>query len=423
MNIEEARKVLWLKNNHRPLGELLDEGYLTKDRLEWAAKRAYDPALKQAAQVILDSEIRSFALNHIEKKAEIENSNGTYAGIEVGISLEKARATIWPFSSHRGKPMGALADAKELTLKDLGFAAESARDERVRQAATALALVRLNQIVKEPVPSAGFVHVVSGGRSFAQRRETLFTLLQGAFFGFLLTSMIFWLVRSFRATGTSNARSLSEFISAPQGLLSLIIVLITFVFFGWLVNFLTESVNERLEKQIEQYRRGQEGEDNVVQLIAQALDGTWHLFRNLTIPGRNKGDLDLVLVGPPGVWALEVKNFRGEYRNNGEIWEWKNGKNWKTASANPSRQAQNNALRLKNFLKADQVNVFVNSVIVWANAESQLTVENPSVAIWRYDGLLDELGNIWQGETLSDGDRNKIIEKLVKLCERQRNDS
>ncbi len=34
MDIEEARKVLWLKNNHRPLGELIDEGCLMKENLE-----------------------------------------------------------------------------------------------------------------------------------------------------------------------------------------------------------------------------------------------------------------------------------------------------------------------------------------------------------------------------------------------------
>jgi len=38
MDLKDARKVLWLKRNPRPLGELLDEGYLTKDRLEWAAR-------------------------------------------------------------------------------------------------------------------------------------------------------------------------------------------------------------------------------------------------------------------------------------------------------------------------------------------------------------------------------------------------
>jgi hypothetical protein len=46
MNIEEARKVLWLKSKPRPLGELLDAGYLTDDRLEWAAQWAYNPKLQ-----------------------------------------------------------------------------------------------------------------------------------------------------------------------------------------------------------------------------------------------------------------------------------------------------------------------------------------------------------------------------------------
>src|SRR6266536_3007599 len=108
MNIEEARKILWLKSNHRPLGELLDEGYLTKDRLEWAAKKAYDPALKQAAQVILDSLNHSAVVSKIKEAPKTLNGREKDGGIDIGISLDKARSTIWPFSSHRGKPMGAL---------------------------------------------------------------------------------------------------------------------------------------------------------------------------------------------------------------------------------------------------------------------------------------------------------------------------
>ncbi|MFN0204016.1 MAG: deoxynucleoside kinase, partial [Bacteroidia bacterium] len=41
---------------------------------------------------------------------------------------------------------------------------ENAWDEKVRKAAIALTLTRLEQAVKEPIPSAGFVHAVSGGR-------------------------------------------------------------------------------------------------------------------------------------------------------------------------------------------------------------------------------------------------------------------
>ena len=54
MNLEEARKVLWLKSNPRPIGELLNEGYLNQSRLEWASEKAYDPALKEAAKLLLN---------------------------------------------------------------------------------------------------------------------------------------------------------------------------------------------------------------------------------------------------------------------------------------------------------------------------------------------------------------------------------
>ena len=116
----------------------------------------------------------------------------------------------------------------------------------------------------------------------------------------------------------------------------------------------------------------------------------------------------------------KVKNFRGIYRNIGDRWEYRQGKRWKAAKVNPSQQAYNNALRLKNFLKAENIKVYVNEVVVWANEESQLKVENPSSAVWTYNRLPDELGNIWQGEKLSIVDREKIIGKLTKLCEEQK---
>ena len=118
--------------------------------------------------------------------------------------------------------------------------------------------------------------------------------------------------------------------------------------------------------------------------------------------------------------GIGSENFHGEYRNKGGSWEYKRGKNWKSASANPSQQALKNATRLANFLKADGLNVFVNPVVVWANPESLSSVENPTIAIWPYNRLADELGNIWQKEKLSELERKKIIDKLSKLCEEQK---
>lgn len=421
MDIEEARKVLWLKSNPRPLGELLDKGYLTKERLAWAAEWAYNPRLKQAAKAILESTNQALTAN-VEEKTSAPGHRAKDAGVEIEIPLDKARSTLWPFAPYKGQAMGGLADSQQLSLKDLGYAIETAWDEKVKQAAIALSLVRLKQAVKEPVPSAGFVHVVSGGRSYAERRETILTLLQGAIFGWILVAILYVLSKSIIKSGQPNpdAKSIGEIASAPGGILALVLVFGSIIFMVWFVNFGIDRITNKIDKEIEQYRLGQEGEDKAVQQIIQALDGNWHLFRNISLPGQNKADLDLVLVGPPGVWALEVKNFHGEYRNIGENWEIRCGNKWKAAFKSPSTQAFNNAVRLGNFLKADHAKAFVNPVVVWANEESPLFVENPSVAVWLYNRLLDELGNIWQGERLSKAELDKIVGKLTKLCEAQK---
>ncbi len=422
MNIEEARKVLWLKSNHRPLGELLDEGYLTKERLEWAAQWAYNPKLQQAAKVILDSINCPTPVTEVEGKPETLVINVKDSAIETGISYDKACSTIWPFPPYKGQPMGALVDSRQLSLKDLGYAVENAWDERVRQAATTFSLMRLNQVVQEPVPSAGFVRVVSGGRSYSERQQLRLASIGGGVFGIFmaigLASLIWSVIRLFKPHPATL--SLAQVASSPVLMTALLIFVAISAFFIWFVTSIPKWITDRLDKQIEEHRRGQDGEERVVEIVLQALDGNWQLFRNVNLPGRNKGDLDLVLVGPPGVWVLEVKNFNGTYRNVDESWEYRRGNNWKTVHRNPSKQALNNAYRLKNFLKADRVNAFVNSAIVWANQESPLFVENPSVTIWRYNRLADELGNIWQGEKLSETERNKVVVKLTKLCERQK---
>lgn len=417
ISLEDARKVIWLRNNPRPVGELYDEGYLNRSRLEWAVAKAYDPRLRQAAQFLLMHVRPEKPVEKLAKKLPLELPD---AALSIGITMEQARSTEWPFPPFRGQPMGMLVETRQLSLKDLGYAAENAWDERVRRAATALMLGRVNQKVKEPFPSAGFIKVFSGGRSYAERRQYQFALLEGTILGtvlgFLITFFI-WLLT--RHTSTRSTLTLPEVIKSPVGLIGLVILIGLFVL-SLLGPFLLDRlILKRLDQQIDNFRKGQKGEERVIEVILQTLDGNWALFRNIQLPGRNNGDLDTVLVGPSGVWVLEIKNFSGEYRNIGERWEFQVGNSWKPHQKSPSRQAQNNAARLGNFLKADGIQQWVNAAVVWANQESRLTVENPSVAVWQLDRLPDELGNVWQEEKIWATTRARIVEKLTKLCQRQ----
>ncbi len=113
MNIDEARKVLWLKSNPRPLGELLNEGYLNKERLEWAAEWAYDPNLKEAASVILEL-ITNSKTNEKRKVVEVQPSVNL---LEIGKTIDKAHSTLWPFAPYKGQMMGVLVELKTIVIK------------------------------------------------------------------------------------------------------------------------------------------------------------------------------------------------------------------------------------------------------------------------------------------------------------------
>jgi hypothetical protein len=421
MSLEEARSVMWLRNNHRPLGELLDEGFLTEARLAWAAEKAYDPRLKQAAAVLLDWVRQTSQMSQAqEPAASPQPGDVSRQTINAGITVEQARATPWPFRPFKGQPMGDLVDARQLAIKDLGYAIESAWDERVRRAAVALAALRLNQVVDEPAPPAGPLRVISAGRSYAERRQFLLTMIQGLIMGGVLGTLVPLLVQELLKPKTADpSTTLAKIFASPGSTIAFIIAVLLLAGVAWLTVFLPTLAVKKLDRQIESHRKGQEGEERVVEVMRQNLDSDWTVFRNVTMPGRSKADMDAVLVGPPGVWALEIKNLSGVYRNVGERWEFRTGGKWKGLRRSPGRQATDNAARLGRFLEADRVKQWVNAAVVWANREGALTVQNPAVAVWEIDRLPEELGNVWQHKPIEETTRARIIEKLTTLCQQR----
>jgi hypothetical protein len=90
---------------------------------------------------------------------------------------------------------------------------------------------------------------------------------------------------------------------------------------------------------------GKRGEDAVANILMKDLDDSYSYIRNLEIPNKG-GDIDGILVGPTGVWILEVKNYSGVFEIiNGEfikVYKEKRVTLWK----NPIRQV----LKQKSFL-------------------------------------------------------------------------
>jgi len=418
MSLDEARQVKWLRSRPKPLGELWDEGYLDASRLEWAAKKAYNPRLKEAARVLLEGHAKS-PLHPVDSKGPRASPSEIKEPIRVAMRLEEARSTLWPFGALRDQPMGDLSDSRKLSLKDLAYAVENAREECIRQAAIAIMLERLDQEIEEPRPPAGLLRVVAAKRSYSERRQLWLASLEGLISGGVLAVGVMLFINSLIGQRPPGAHrlQLAEVFASPELTMALLMVIVGLLGVSLLATLGLDWLMKRLDKQIEAYRRGEEGEEAVIEKARRALDGNWVLFRDVVLPGRRRTDIDVVLVGPPGVWAIEVKTWHGHYRNVGEAWQHRAGSQWKQMRKSPSRQASAGATALKSFLRADGIKTYVPEAVAWADQTGRITLEDPTVPVWTLDRLEDELGNLSNGRGLSEADRERIVQKLTRLCQ------
>ncbi len=404
MTVEEARQVLWITERRRTLGEMWDEGLLTEQRLTWAVENAYNPRLRQAAAVLLE-EMR-------QRRAEEPAKP-----LSFGITRQEAMATPWPFRPYRGRPMGELLSRHQLSLKDLAYAVDKAWSERVRRAAALLLVEGLGHRVEEP-SEHGVLRVVVAGPSYAERAMMRLSSIWGFVVGWLTGTSLtlgFWMW--IQHLGHTPAR---EYTPEVKFLLTLLALSIGGLL-GLLPNILVERlILRRIEEAIKRHRRGKEGEERVVELLRQVLDDRWTLFRNLKVPGMGRGDLDGVLVGPTGVWLLEIKNFSGRYRNRGEQWFYWKHNGWRRMKDNPSRQARRNAGRLAAFLKERGVRLWVYPVIVWANPEKPPVLESPAVPVWTMDRLAEEVMALKQQREVDEESLRRVEAYLSEVVALQR---
>jgi hypothetical protein len=140
---------------------------------------------------------------------------------------------------------------------------------------------------------------------------------------------------------------------------------------------------ERLIQERDQYRQGFQGEEATVQALQQHLDSRWTFFRNIVLPG-NRADIDGVLVGPADVYAMEIKSYRGRFKNRGDQWWWRRYQpGWQRLPGNPSHQAKANAIRLSEYFhQVMGEKVWVEARVVWVGPGTLYIQGRPAVYIW-----------------------------------------
>ncbi len=162
------------------------------------------------------------------------------------------------------------------------------------------------------------------------------------------------------------------------------------------------------------YQQGAQGETEVATWLAAALDEQWILCRNLILPDQ-AGDLDIVLIGPGGLYVLEVKTYTGNFRvENGRWYKETSQGRWAHLQRGPGAQARSNAIRLARYLK-DQGMTRGNGVepIVVLGPDIQIDLISIGTIVWTWADRDLQLTALQQRRRLSPPQVAQIYQILV----------
>jgi hypothetical protein len=126
-------------------------------------------------------------------------------------------------------------------------------------------------------------------------------------------------------------------------------------------------VRRQIDK-VRSFSAGRKGEDQVVEQLRTTLDHQWTIYRNLQLPER-KDDLDLILVGPGGVWAVQVKATSAPLRVQAGRWQVRRGGLWVAAKPDPGAQVTRQATTLNDFFKRNGLTRFVERAVALADPQ------------------------------------------------------
>lgn len=166
----------------------------------------------------------------------------------------------------------------------------------------------------------------------------------------------------------------------------------------------------RGEGEVSRWRAGLKGEEEVASRLRSVLDDEWVLFSGVVVDGA-WGDIDHVLVGPAGVFAIEVKNWSGEivYDDDRRLWyrisnHAPNGEILK----DPVRQIEQGAAALRSL-----VGIQTNPVVVFTNRNSTYRGDHPTTQVFTLPHFIRWISS--QPHTLSRPQVESIASKIEQI--------
>lgn len=415
MPVVKARSVIW-PGSQKTMGELLDNGCLTIKDLQKGTANEKDN-VRIASEVLL--------ADQSQKIRDYINKGG------IPRTLDEAYEVRWPFDKRTGMPNATLREVlrcRKVCSRDLGYAInKSNAPDQLYYACVIILKSLVDKEEKKYADGPGPLCVTADYSSYMTQEGEKYLQKRGLILGASLASCFFvalgyviWFANHYTISGFIYELINMNWLS---WVILIILALIILFSINKIIDLTLFKKIDDIDAAIDANRKGKIGEDRVVDALRELLDGSCHIFRNLHIDKEKKWDVDIALVSPWGVYALEVKNLTGEYEIADTIVTKKFGKKIVKLKDrdNPVIEARRHAACLKSFLDADfsrnNDKAFVEPIVIWANPDIKAWDSKAAIKCWRIERLSEELDSIRTKQKLSPQGQKDIIEKLLKCYE------
>lgn len=157
--------------------------------------------------------------------------------------------------------------------------------------------------------------------------------------------------------------------------------------------------------------------------IAKKHKNSSHIFLNLPVRyKRNRSEIDMLMVSENGILIVEVKNHSGTIIGGDKDEQWcqykyyKDGHSTESEMKNPIKQISRQRDILKNILRSQGYDVWIDGVVMFSNpfVRLKLNLSNPNSFVVSGEKELDDFINSYKSSKKISGDD---VKKIISILE------
>jgi hypothetical protein len=151
----------------------------------------------------------------------------------------------------------------------------------------------------------------------------------------------------------------------------------------------------------------------IITYFDRQLEKGYTLIRNYTL-GKSGITIPIILLGPTGIFVIQIANLRGRYEVKNDQWNVESGETYKPAPVNLVQQTLRMAKALRVFIERQgtKVPVEIEPVLIAGDPGLHIESVRPAIKVMMIDGIKAFVSNLATGQPLMSS------ESVYELTER-----